>query len=727
MRGRRQRRPKRDILVAVRCRGLFGAAWLAVGLAAACGGGAPHVDAGRDTPASDTGKDARVDSAVDTPADAPTDAIDAPTDGTGDSATDTTVDAPATDTPADVPVDTPVDTPVDAPADVPVDTPADAATDTSTDGGIEAPPACDVTRTLSLGESQAYTPLAVGNRWTYRGLSRTPNRADLEFQQRVIVKGMDADGGAPAFAVDEIYPTANRATVTHRLDVSGTGLIDHGTTPAGYDMTAAPDSPPFPEIRFPIAVCSTYQQFSYLHTNGTYTGTATERAFEPVQVKVGLYADALRHERVLNFRTADARLLSSYTYRTTDWYAPGVGRVKRFIDNSGYDYAFELTGWMIGGVGRGVVPLDSLTAATLHVEGSPLGENLPAAASDGSNFLVVQPFNTGYYQGGLQAFVIRADGTLASSAPVLSGSTAPHDAGLAYGSGHYLVTFPEVNQPALRAMFVTPAGAAEGPAFAIGSGSWPGAVAYGGGVFAIARVGAMGIIIDIVNPLGGVVAETIPYNSENQYDIPAAIASDGSNFLVAWTTRETGSGGSLEATHLVAARIDAAGRALDAAATPVSMETGVDEGLDMAFDGTRYVVSWFHRTQEWLLGVGTVRAARFSTSGVLLDGAPAPAGGHALSFTGGEHRHPRIVRFGSRTFVVWEAKPMSAGPRIVGTRLGDDGTPLDSGPNDEGIWITHDFPYAPAVASNGDHALLVSYSPAGNYEQTFGHALLFPF
>jgi hypothetical protein len=67
---------------------------------------------------------------------------------------------------------------------------------------------------------------------------------------------------------------------------------------------------------------------------------------------------------------------------TVEWYAPGIGRVKRSVLTAGREYIFDITGALVGGVEHGVLPGGNI--AMLDVFWSFLGGiDRPAVASDG--------------------------------------------------------------------------------------------------------------------------------------------------------------------------------------------------------------------------------------------------------------------------------------------------------------------------------------------------------
>jgi hypothetical protein len=600
---------------------------------------------------------------------------------------------------------------------------------------------CLPERTLTAAQSATYLPLAVGNRWNYRIVEHAPGSSDRVSQQLTVVSGTATVDGKQAFVVTDSLDPSSAGVVQHYLEVASNGIIDHGTDPASSDPGAAYGSPPYTEIQFPIQVCSAYPQFTTLNPLGqTVTASAVDRAFESSAVKVGTFADALAHQRNISYATSEDGGPPTVTglVEVAEWYAPGVGRTRRHVGSLSllYDYEqsfdYELTGALVGGVGRGVLPLDTI-AADIPVDAPPqLGLNSPAIASDGTHFLVVQGSNTSFSDGGLVATLVGADGVPITSAPLFHGMTAPYNAAAAFGNGHYLVVYAEVNLSPLNGIFVSTAGAAEGAPFSITPTGGTGAVvAFVGGKFVVAQTGTTAMIFNILDAQGNV-AQTTAYSSTNAAGLPA-IASDGTNLLVGWTTINPPATLGFPNTHVTVGRIDANGNALDPAASVVSNETGTDESVDVAFDGDHYVVVWMHRPDPSLLDQGSIRAARVGTNGVLLDGAPNPAGGHVVS-PGTEgypsQGNPRVVRFGSQALVVWHWVN-SYDRRILGSRLASDGTPLDVPPTDPGLWISPegDYTQLASVAFSGDRALVAFTEPGSDpqaFTTTLKDALLFP-
>ena len=161
------------------------------------------------------------------------------------------------------------------------------------------------------------------------------------------------------------------------------------------------------------------------------------------------------------------------------------------------------------------------------------------------------------------------------------------------------------------------------------------------------------------------------------------MAFDGTNFLLAWEYGATDPPNT-QTTHVAAGRLEDHGYAIDVNITTVSNLAGTEEGVDVAFDGSNYVVAWFNHPPS---NLGTVRVARFSTAGALLD----PVGGQATTTSAVATDNPRIARLGSETFVVWEQNDtlgINPGYRIAGTRISSASMALDTTTFAAGLWVS---------------------------------------
>jgi hypothetical protein len=423
-------------------------------------------------------------------------------------------------------------------------------------------------------------------------------------------------------------------------------------------------------------------------------------------IKLGTFADALQVERNVTI-TKNASQPATFTSRvgTVDWYAPGVGLIKRTVTDATEPYnpetdSFELIGSLLGGVGRGVVPLDMIADGLQPADANTSDPDRPAIASDGTHFLVVQALSDGE----LQEILVGPDGGNLKSASLAQGPSPARSPAVTYGDGVYLVAYSVESGP-LRGLMVSPDGTAQ-VAFEISPKSdWGASVAYGGGAFLVANIQAGSLWVTSVSKQGVVLGEVQPYPGQTQKS--PSIASDGRDFLAVWANVTTELPNA-EATHISAGRVNADGNAIDVAITQVSAAPGVEEDPDVTFDGAQYVVAWFRRPEPSLLDEGTVSAARIGTDGVLLD-----PGGQAISGTNTPKQHPRVGRVGTQALVVWEVGISGAGAHIVGTRIGADGMPLDTSATDDGLWISAQpqgigsGAVMPDVGFGGDRSLVV--------------------
>ncbi|WP_437550013.1 MYXO-CTERM sorting domain-containing protein [Sorangium sp. So ce367] len=146
----------------------------------------------------------------------------------------------------------------------------------------------------------------------------------------------------------------------------------------------------------------------------------------------------------------------------------------------------------------------------------------------------------------------------------------------------------------------------------------------------------------------------------------AAVASDGTNFLVVWSDWRGDLTTSSDGADLYAARIAPDGTVLDPRGIPISTGPGAQEQPAISWDGTNYLVAWSdHQT-----GTNSqVYATRVSPLGSVLN-----PGGMLLNpgYRGGGS--PSIAFDGARHLVVWiGVPPDSATSSLVGTFVTPEG------------------------------------------------------
>lgn len=168
-----------------------------------------------------------------------------------------------------------------------------------------------------------------------------------------------------------------------------------------------------------------------------------------------------------------------------------------------------------------------------------------------------------------------------------------------------------------------------------------------------------------------------------------AVASDGVNYLLVWSQRSSEPSGP---PHLYAARITAdETRVLDSRAIQLT-EDGSQGRPAVAFDGANYLVAWDE--------AGTIRGARVSTAGALLDPSPIE-----ISTSPDLSSDVALAFDGSNYLAVWHTARYSSGFAIHAARISVTGDLMD--PDELTIASAEPSLDAPAVAFDGTNYLVV--------------------
>lgn len=330
-----------------------------------------------------------------------------------------------------------------------------------------------------------------------------------------------------------------------------------------------------------------------------------------------------------------------------EWYAPGIGLVKRERTVRGNFYFGdvrvdeELTARRLGGAGRGILPPHELAEL-----GQPLSCVLrPGWATDGERCLLVTVIQdettrklTGYLLsplGEIERAVVLHDLPMTSDCPNMRVTAA-------FDGTNYLVPFVENYR--IVCLRVSPAG-------------------------------------DVLDPVPFPIS-----TSDQEGGFGPVIASDGTNSLVVWT-RYTLSYPSAIHGALVAGD----GTVLDRFEY---LEGELNAGPQLVFGGGQYVLAWVH-------GYGnTVAAARITTAGELLDPTGIALRDH-LDYSSGE---VALAFDGEQWLVVFTEEPVRNGPtqNLVARRLRSDGTLVEPLPQSPLVISTVPFnKYAPSALFDG--------------------------
>jgi hypothetical protein len=281
-------------------------------------------------------------------------------------------------------------------------------------------------------------------------------------------------------------------------------------------------------------------------------------------------------------------------------------------------------------------------------------QELPAVAFDGTNYMVVWQDNR---RGSWEIRGARVDrsGTVLDPAGIVisTGIGSEKDPAIAFDGTNYMVVWQDNR-----------------------SGSWD---IYG------VRVDRSGTVLDPDSI-------AIATGTDGRYE--PAIASDGMNYMVAWT-EEVGD----SAYDIHGARVSAGGILLDPEALVLSTAAGSQRNPAVTFDGTDYMVVW----EDGRNGTSSydIYGARLNVGGSLIDPE-----GIAISTAAGGQWNPAIAFDGTNYMVAWEdGRSGSYSYDIYSARIDLSGTVLDLG----GIAVvtTRDDQRHPAISFGGTSYMLI--------------------
>jgi hypothetical protein len=242
-----------------------------------------------------------------------------------------------------------------------------------------------------------------------------------------------------------------------------------------------------------------------------------------------------------------------------------------------------------------------LDRAGIPISATSAWESAPSVAFDGTNYLVV--WDTRSATGGISGARVTQTGVVVDTdgIRIASGLGSLGSPAVAFGRTHYLVV-------------------------------WQSTTDYGR-TYDLhgARVSASGVVLD---PDGFLIS------SAPESQAGAAIAFDGTNFLVVWEDRGFGTGRS----DIYAARVSPAGTVLDPLGIGISLGTRKEEAPSVAFDGTNYLVAW--ADERW--NCCSIYGARVTAGGTVLD-----RDGIAIATRGYEQVSPSVASDRRGSFVAW--------------------------------------------------------------------------
>jgi hypothetical protein len=273
----------------------------------------------------------------------------------------------------------------------------------------------------------------------------------------------------------------------------------------------------------------------------------------------------------------------------------------------------------------------------------------PAVASDGTNLLVAWSDTRKGNERDIFGMLVRPDGTLLDSTGIAITTARGNDVdpAVAFNGTSFLVVWTDDSSGVPQV--------------------------YG------ARVAPDGTLLD---------PEAIPIAAEGNSRQYPAVASDGQDFLVAWTLNSTD-------VDIYAARVASDGTVLDPEGIPVSTASTDQSRPAVAYDGTDYLVVWEDGRNP---SATDIYGARISPAGAVLDST-----GIAISTNTYAQSYPAIAPGSAGWLVVWE-DDRNEYPDIFGARVTRDGIVRDT----LGIPISVDPSYQnrPSVAYEGARFLV---------------------
>lgn len=571
------------------------------------------------------------------------------------------------------------------------------------------------------GDATLLFPMPGGASWLYDqttvvGLGSTTERWRLE------VDGTRPVSGAVA-TVLQATMVGSSAPPLESLFVSAPGgLSEYGPgLPPPLDRLSPLLLLPFPPApgTFEQATCTGLDLGEDLDGDGRSErldvhSAVTVAAAETVAVPAGTFeATPAQTVASVTIRATSGQQASG-TLTQTDWFAPGVGRVRSVSTSAGNgppeSEETVLLGYKVGARRGGLLGTATL-AADLAPGNSDYGMIGPPAVSfDGDGHLVVTPFSADGTPGEetLRAHVLDADGGLLRALPLVDRPTpGAHPAAAFSGVNHLVVAnLGSTDGSVILGRRVTPAGdlldGATGFEVSAGGESvyWPDVASDGDGWLAVwSRY--LGGVEAVRVSAAGVTGPGVTVGATWSY-FPM-VAYGGGVYLVAWPA-----GG-----RVLAARVSPGGTLLDANPIELASHPGFLEVGGVAYDGARFLVVWLQSSDPAGAGpIYDVHAARVTPDGAALDGPPEGGGllVNAMPFVG--KLGPTVAHDGAGFLVAWWIDGFDVNAGIRAARVLGDGTvpglPVTSG----GIRVAWSTAFAsrlvyPVVApASGGRALI---------------------
>lgn len=200
------------------------------------------------------------------------------------------------------------------------------------------------------------------------------------------------------------------------------------------------------------------------------------------------------------------------------------------------------------------------------------------------------------------------------------------------------------------------------------------------------------------------------------------VARGGDRLLAVWQDSRTDLSGNLVQDEggidVYAARLDSAGRVLDATPIVVRQAPGDQKDPRVAWNGSDWLVVWMSQVATQFYWTYEVQAARVSIDGVVLDNTPIVI--HALeSSANGELWD--VANAGSEWAVFWKDF-VGVAWQVRAARIGPDGTPIDASPVD--LFSAPSQPYnGTAVFAQDQYLVVWNHWGGAGLDDVFGQRI----
>lgn len=418
--------------------------------------------------------------------------------------------------------------------------------------------------------------------------------------------------------------------------------------------------------------------------------------YETLGIDVGSFANTARLRYTV---TGTIRLSRGGTFPFTetirDWRAPGIGTLRQTVQMDMADTSestrLELRGLLVNGVMAGLLAPRELLGNLATADSDTTRPGQPAAASDGTRYLLVSNRQSGSFRQWVGQF-IGADGQLQESidiSPVIDTWGSPS---VAWNGSKYLVITGAGNAYGMRAQRISASGvvldtypgvdlALDGynRALAAGAGKW--LAVYG-------RTSNVGTLYGrFISDAGAVGDEFVIATGAVSYSSPA-VAFNGESFVVVWES--AGNAGDPSTVDLYAMRISQQGTLLDGAALAVSTAPEAQYGPQLACDTANCLIVWVDRrnypgqSYSFSPGPGDMYGAFITRAGVVLNGAPASGAIPIATGITANPGYPALAYTGADYLVAWSRGAYVNNPGgptgIYAAHVGTDGSVLTSAP-----------------------------------------------